>query len=91
LGKVSRPSLIQLSRPYLYGKVEKKELNIWKNKIDVEVPEIEEDPRAQSIQARDEDPFAAPAVLNQRLNTLPELERISNTYHITSQVEVSSI
>ena len=66
--------------------MEKKELNIWKNKVDIEIPEIEEDNRPSGmIVGKDEDPTAAPFILNQKVNSLAELERICNTFNVTSQ------
>jgi hypothetical protein len=68
--------------------VEKKELNIWKNKVDVEIPEIEEVGGSKTMMAETikEDPMATPFMLNMKVNSLQEIERQLNSFTIQSSV-----
>lgn len=68
--------------------MEKKELNIWKNKVDVEIPEIEEVGGSKTMMAETikEDPMATPFMLNMKVNSLQEIERQLNSFTIQSSV-----
>lgn len=62
--------------------MEKKELNIWKNKQEAEIADIEDDRPVR----REEDPMATPFVLNMKVPNLVELDRTCNATSLQTYV-----
>lgn len=61
----------------IVSKVEKKELNIWSQRQNVEIPDIEEEGLEEEEEV-EEQPVDAPAIVNMKLDNILELRRKVN-------------